>query len=265
MPKFMPTEDFIIELFCKIDDEMKNVPKHSQSKLYPSEIVTIGLLFAIRGESERKFYRWLKGNFLSLFPKLPERTRLFRLLKTHQNWTKRFLAEPTVLGIADTYGIELIHPIREGRSKRQIGKKGVSNHRFIVGCKVCFVTNKFGLICGFDVATANVYDAKFRPLIESFKGEMIVFVDSHFHSRDGKDPENMKVCRRGKWNERMLIETVFSMMTRIFNFKKMAHRVWEYLRARISFAVAAFNILARSGMKVDENGFVHLSIAEFCP
>ncbi|MEM1518492.1 MAG: hypothetical protein QW789_05175 [Nitrososphaerota archaeon] len=66
--------------------------------------------------------------------------------------------------------------------------------------KFVFVTNKFGLICGFDVATANVYDAKFRPLIESFKGEMIVFVDSHFHSRDGKASEDMKVCKRGRWN-----------------------------------------------------------------
>ncbi len=41
MPKFMPTEDFIFELFCMIDDQTKDVKKHSQSKLYPSEIVTI--------------------------------------------------------------------------------------------------------------------------------------------------------------------------------------------------------------------------------
>jgi len=102
-------------------------------------------------------------------------------------------------------------------------------------------------------------------LIEKFKDEKIVFVDRNFHSREGKDPENMKVCRRGRWKERMLIETVFSMMTKVFSFKEMAHRVWEYLRARISFAFAAFNILARWGMKVDGNGFVHLSIAEFCP
>ncbi len=54
-------------------------------------------------------------------------------------------------------------------------------------------------------------------------------------------------------------------MKRIFKFKKVGHRVWEYLRAGISFAVAAFNILASWKMKVDENGFVHLSIAEFCP
>ncbi len=44
----MSTQDFITELFCRVDDEMREVPKHSQANLYPSEIVTLGLLFAIR-------------------------------------------------------------------------------------------------------------------------------------------------------------------------------------------------------------------------
>ncbi|HRD66721.1 MAG TPA: hypothetical protein PKY50_11255 [Candidatus Competibacter sp.] len=47
-----------------------------------------------------------------MFPCLPERTRLFRQLKTHQQWTLLFLAPPTLLGVIDSYGIELIHPIR---------------------------------------------------------------------------------------------------------------------------------------------------------
>jgi len=51
-----------------------------------------------------------------LFPHLPERTRLFRLFTTSQDWTQAFLAAPTVLGVIDTYGIALIHPMREGRS-----------------------------------------------------------------------------------------------------------------------------------------------------
>ena len=68
-----------------------------------------------------------------MFPRLPERTRLFRLFMTHQAWTDTFFASPTVLGVIDTYGIELIHPIREGRSSRQIGRQGLSNHRWIVG------------------------------------------------------------------------------------------------------------------------------------
>ena len=44
-----------------------------------------------------------------------------------------FLAEPLFFTVLDTYGIELIHPRREGRSPRQIGKKGISNGRRMVG------------------------------------------------------------------------------------------------------------------------------------
>src|SRR6266571_3995627 len=83
--------------------------------------------------------RWLMRDYRALFPRLPERTRLFRLFVTHQDWTTAFLATPTVLGVIDTYGIELIHPMREGRSPQQIGRKGLSNHRWIVGGKLCLL------------------------------------------------------------------------------------------------------------------------------
>src|SRR3990170_1366879 len=102
----MTTIDFITILFCKVDDAMRAVPKHPQAKLYPSEIVTLGLLFALKGVGERAFYRWLTRDYRSLFPQLPERTRLFRLFKTHRAWTDRFLAQPSLLGVADTFGIE---------------------------------------------------------------------------------------------------------------------------------------------------------------
>ena len=86
-----------------------------------------------KGVSQRAFYPWLRDNYGPLFPKLPERTRLFRRLQTQQYWTGYFLAEPTLMGIADSYGVELRHPIREGRRAGQIGRKGISNHRFIAG------------------------------------------------------------------------------------------------------------------------------------
>lgn len=55
----MTTEGFIIELFCWVDDPMGPVEKHPQAKLDPSEVVTIGLLFALKGGYFRAFYRWL--------------------------------------------------------------------------------------------------------------------------------------------------------------------------------------------------------------
>jgi hypothetical protein len=259
----MTTEDFIIGLFCRIDDQMKDLAKHPQANLYPSEIVTLAILFAIKGVGDRAFYRWLVRDWRPLFPKLPERTRLFRLFKTHQDWTNRFLAEPTALGVADTYGIELLHPYREGRSEKQIGKKGYSNHRWIVGGKLCYVLNKWGLIVGWDCATANVYDTTFHPLIRSFEEEMFILVDHGFYSKT-ENPANMKVCKRGSWNVRMIAETVLSMLTTVCHFKRVSHRVWEYFKARLAFTMAAFNLLVQwHGLNPDENGVVRLSIAEF--
>jgi hypothetical protein len=258
----MTTQDFIITLFCQVDDQMIAVPKRSDAKLYPSEVVTLALVFALKGVGNRAFYRWVTRDYQALFPCLPTRTRLFRLFKTYTQWTARFLAPPTVLGVADSYGIELVHPMREGRCPHQIGKKGKSNHRWIVGGKLCFILNQWGLICAWDCATANVYDAHFHPLIAQFVDRMIVLTDTGFHAKTG-DPANMKICQRGTWNVRMLVETVLSMLTTVFHTKQMHHRVWEYFCARLAWTMAAFNILAQWGMEIDDNDMVRLSIAEF--
>ena len=259
----MTTKDFITELFCKVDDQMRDVPKHSQASLWPSEVTTIGLLHAIKGVGNRAFYRWLEDDHHDLFPRLPHRTRLFRLSRNYQNWCNRFLAPPTLLGVIDTYGIELIHPAREGRSGRQIGKKGKSNYRWIVGGKLCLVLNHLGLVTAWDCATANVHDTHFQPLIARFQDNMVVCADLGFHARGG-DPPNLKLCRRGEWNERMMVETVLSMLTQVWHLKKVMHRVWEYFSARLAFTMAAFNLVVQcNGLKPDDEGFVHLSIANF--
>lgn len=259
----MTTEDFMLELFCKIDDHMREVPKHAQAGLHPSELMTLGMLFAIKGVGERAYYRWLKRDLGHWFPHLPERTRLFRLFRTHWSWTNRFLAEPSLLGVADTYGIKLLHPRREGRSRVQLGSKGPSNWRWIVGAKLGFVLNHLGLVCAWDCHQAHVADQVFRPLVARFVEQMVVLVDSGFHGRSD-DPANMKVCKRGTWNSRMLIETVLSMLTTVCHLKKVAHRQADYFRARIAFVLAAFNLLVQwHGLQPDQHGLVHLSIAQF--
>lgn len=118
----MTIVNFIAELFCRIDDAMKGIRKHSQVLLDPSENVTLGVLLTLKGVGNRQFYRWLKRDYLALFPHLPDRPRLFRLFTIHQNWTNCFLIEPSMLSVIDSYGIELIHPVREERSglKKQL-------------------------------------------------------------------------------------------------------------------------------------------------
>jgi hypothetical protein len=67
----MTSLDFITEWFCQVDDQMTEAPKHSQARLWPSETLTIGLLYTIKGVGTRAFYRCLSNNYRPLFPKLP--------------------------------------------------------------------------------------------------------------------------------------------------------------------------------------------------
>ncbi len=259
----MTTIDFITDLFCRIDDRMKALSKHPQATLWPSEVVTLGVLHALKGVGNRAFYRWLTRDYQPLFPQLPERTRWFRLFKTHRQWTLLFLATPTVLGVADRYGIELIHPIREGRSPAQIGRKGLSNHRWIVGVKLCLLLNQWGEVVGWAGASAHAHDSWFHPLIQRFQERRVILADTGFHARAG-DPPNLKLCPRGTWKDRRLIETVFSRLTLISHFKKIGHRVVDYVLARLAFTVTAFNLLIQwEGLQPDPEGFIPLSIAEF--
>src|SRR5947208_2313978 len=99
MEEHMTTIDFITALFCQVDDPLAGIPKHPHATLWPSEIVTLGILHALKGVGNRAFYRWLTRDYRALFPRLPERTRLFRLFRTHQDWTQVFLAAPTVLSM----------------------------------------------------------------------------------------------------------------------------------------------------------------------
>ena len=237
----MTTLDFIISLFCLVDDRIGHLPKHPQAKLYPSELVTIGLLFALKGVQFRAFYRWLKRDFSPWF-NLPHRTRLQRLLKTHQAWCDHFLADPTFFTVVDTYGIELIHPWREGRSPQQLGKKGKSNHRWIVGIKLCWLINSRGEVVAWGWNTANVHDQTFLPLVKELEGETITLSDLGFACAEGI-PENLKLCPKGRWNERRLIETILSMVTGVCHLKHLFHRVGRYLQAHPAYLAALFNLL----------------------
>jgi hypothetical protein len=262
--QLLRTEDFIVELFCRVDAAMVGEPKHPQARLWPSEIVTLAILFALKGTGERAFYRWASRDLRDLFPALPERTRLFRLFAAHAGWADRFLATPTLFGVADSFGIELIQTRRLGRSPRQIARRGFCGGRWIAGAKLGLVVNCDGRCCAWDVRTANVYDASaFAPLVGGFAQRMIVLADCNFHNspqrsrRREPDPPNLKVCPRGQWNQRRLIETVLSMLNGVCRLKRVTERAWAYLKAHVAFVLAAFNLLTAW------NGRPSLSIAKF--
>ena len=81
------TIEFLTALFCQVDDQLSGFPTHPEAHLWPSEVVTLGLLQALKGGGNRPFSRWLTRDSRPLFPRVPERTRLLRLITTPQDWT----------------------------------------------------------------------------------------------------------------------------------------------------------------------------------
>ena len=112
-----------------------------------------------------------------------------------------------------------------------------------MGGKLGVVRNKFGLVADWDCNTANVHDQTFQPLLARYYGQMIILADTGFHWAQG-DPPNVKICRRGNWKVRMIVETVFSMMSVVWRTQTMRHRAWEGFEAHLA-TLAAFNILAQ--------------------
>ncbi len=107
----MTTEDIIIHIFYHVDNALGKVGKDPCAKLYPREVVTIGILFALKGGYFRAFYRWLKRDFDRLFGGLPDRTNVARQLRDCQQLTDALIAEPSMLNVVDSYPMELIFPI----------------------------------------------------------------------------------------------------------------------------------------------------------
>ena len=148
-----------------------------------------------------------------------------------------------MLTVADSYPIELIFPVREGRSDQPYGRKAKDKGLWTVGVKLCWVSNTCGQVCGWPWDTLNTTDNAFLDFFEEYADQAIVLTDWGFRCANGV-PTNVKLCQKGTWNERMLIETSFSLLTIVCNAKKMYHRTEAYIQARLAYTVAMFNMFS---------------------
>ena len=139
----------------------------------------------LKGGHVRAFYRWLKRDYNALFGGLPHRTSLLRQLRHQQAHTDTLLAEPSLLNVVDSYPIELIFPIREGRSKQQVGKKGKDKGRWTIGLKLCWILNTTGQVVGWLWATLNTPDNDFLEFLGDFDGQAIILTDWGFRCANG--------------------------------------------------------------------------------
>jgi hypothetical protein len=198
----------------------------------------------------------------ALFGGLPDRTTLQRQLRAQQHHADRLLADPSLLNVIDSFPIELLFPLRDGRSAQQLGKKGRDKGRWSIGVKLCCVLNMLGQVVGWHWLTMNCADQDFLPLVRLVNEDGIVLSDLGFRCKAGV-PDNLKLCVKGTWNDRMIIETSFSLLTVICQAKHMFHRTAAHLETRFAYTAAMFNILIGLDRQFHPDHAFKLSIAEF--
>lgn len=254
-------EDIIWYLLSAITRVLgKKDKKHPLGKLYVSEILLCGVLFALKGGSFRRFHPWLlKRHILNL----PERSRLCRLLIKNRKLCNQFLSSETFFNVLDSFGVEIIHPAREKRSNQsqQVSQKGKSNHRWIVGRKINVALNGELEIVNYQDATANVCDNTFDEYYEADTNH-IYLTDKGYRKQEryGGTPSTFKICSSGTWNERMWIERLFSLWTRICGMKHAFHRSIKGFEAKVSYLVALTNIVFRLNESL---GFTKCSLVQW--
>jgi hypothetical protein len=250
---------FIILLFCMIDECTGELEQHGNAKLHPSEIVTLALLKRMSGKAYRRFLVWLRVT--GLFPRLPDYTRLCRLFHQYEEvidvFSRQLGSLPVDWAVLDSVHCEVIHPIREGRKTKWVGKNK-SKGRWVVGMKVIAVVTPGGDILDWTLDTSNIHDTHFAWIVERF--DVKVLSDTGFHSKNG-DPENLKICKRGEQNERMVVESVFSLLKRLLGLNQIQAKSRAGFELTISSIFALFNLLLemnrRLGLYTNKPAIAH--------
>jgi hypothetical protein len=203
-------------------------PALSWLRLAKCELLRVVKLYALTTTAQHQSQRGQP-----LFGGIPHGTSLQRQMRKYEWSTNQLMAQPSVLKVVDSFPIELIFPMREGRSDQQVGGKNKNKGRWSVGIKLCWILNTVGQMVGWDWATMNEADNTFLEMLESFEQQAIMLTDYSFRCQDGLS-ENVKVCKKGTWNDRMTVETSFSMVTVIAKAKKVHHRVIAHIQPRLA-------------------------------
>src|SRR5258708_12778592 len=131
--------------------------------------------------------------------------------------------------------------MRQGRSKQQFGAKSRDKGRWSVGIKLCWILNRCCQVCGWIWDKMNYADKNFLDFFQEYDGQAVILADWGFRCVDGV-PNNVKLCKKGTWNNRMVVETSFSLLTVVFNPKKFHHRLKPYIQSPLSYTILSSKI-----------------------
>ena len=262
----MSIDDFIISVFCMLDDELKIILKEKKLRtrgpaplLSDSEVVTMEIVGEFLGKDcDKSIWEYFKGHWHHFFPKIPDRSNFTRQA-ANLHMVKKLLQERLAkslnaftdnLYIIDGLPIPVCKFARAYFSKNFKGDAAygycASKKEHYYGFHGHVVINSMGVVTAATFTAANVDERDVCPeLVEKLSG--LLLGDKGFIRPDLKDElkshglhlqtpvrDNMKEERPKeflKWmmGIRRLVETVIGQLSERFNIEKVRTRdLWHY-------------------------------------
>lgn len=285
----MITDDKIIELFCKIDDFMKEYEKtitsnslsdpslikrrNRKSKLSPSEVMTILILFHLRS------YRNLKHFYLTyicehsrdLFPEVLSYNRFIELQKRVTQPLAVFmkmhcLGECSGISFIDSTALKVCHYKREKQNKvfQDIAQKSRGTMGWFFGFKLHLVCNDKGDLLEFMLTPGNIDDRfplKQQRFIEKIFGKIYgdkgyigadlfdrLFVDGiHLVTKVRKNMKKkaMEFMDRVTLRKRAIIESVNDVLKNTCYIEHTRHRSFDNFLNNMISGLIAYSLLPK--------------------
>ena len=246
----MPIEEFIIQIYCYVDDYLKTTPKirtrGPDPLLSDAEVITIEILTEIMGYgSDKGIFDYANSHWRSWFPKLGSRTSFTRQMSNL--WMIKEQIRKHLVGaicpdnnlfLFDGFPMPTCHPKRVRpknplRGEAEFGYCAAKDHHYF-GFKGHVVTNAHGLILNFTFTAANIDERDVLPeLVSSYQGVLIADkglirpsltdeLAGHYLNLQTPLRSNMHDPRPKSFvnqlmNTRRLIETVIGQLVDRFN------------------------------------------------
>ena len=274
----MPIEEFIINVFCLIDDLFKELfPKPLRTrgfepKLTDSEVITLEIVGEWLGyHKDKDIWQYFRRHWLHLFPNIPARTKLAsqgaNLWAVKQKITERLVkllgADMDDVHLIDGFPIEVCNRARAKR--RKIFNDEVaygycaSKKKPFFGFQGHLLISMTGIPVSLSLTPANIdeRDAAY-DLIETIAGLLLgdkgyirpIFKeDCKAIGIDLQTPlkKNMKDSRPKKFVKlimrvRRRVETVIGQLAHYFDIEHSGCRNMWHMTARIARKLLAYNV-----------------------
>lgn len=246
-------------VYVLVDDYLKrsveigrfSLPVVANQKGSYAELMTIALVGELRSQDHSgAWFDLVKVEYAALFPKLPHRTRYYRVLKQLErifaDFALRFAGQD-VLHVIDSKPLPVCKGVRWKRPRAMTeATSGWSGLGWFYGFKLHAVTNPQGVVCRFAIVAANEHDATVANYLLADTTALVIGDKGYAGSQIYAQAKGNELHPRA-WTPvlgwlRKSIESVFSSLLRSRHLLTGQLNSFWSIRARVCRKIAAHNL-----------------------